>query len=41
MIDQFKKEMDEIFKYCYKPIFIAFNGNSFDHKILQIQGVMQ
>jgi hypothetical protein len=32
--DKFKNEMKELFKYCNKPIFIAHNGNSFDHKIL-------
>jgi DNA polymerase III epsilon subunit-like protein len=32
--DDFKKEIDIILKYCNKPIFIAHNGNSFDHKIL-------
>jgi DNA polymerase III epsilon subunit-like protein len=30
----FKKEMSEIMEYCYNPIFIAHNGNSFDHKIM-------
>ena len=34
-IGQFKRELDEIFAYCYRPIFIAFNGNSFDHVILK------
>jgi hypothetical protein len=30
----FKREMTELFDYCTMPIFIAHNGNSFDHKIL-------
>ena len=30
----FKREMNELFNYCVMPIFIAHNGNSFDHKIL-------
>ena len=30
----FEKEMKDIMNYCYKPIFIAHNGNSFDHKIM-------
>jgi DNA polymerase III epsilon subunit-like protein len=32
--DKFEKEMKDIMDYCYKPIFIAHNGNSFDHKIM-------
>lgn len=26
--------MKDLLRYCNKPIFIAHNGNSFDHKIL-------
>ena len=26
--------MDSIFTYCENPIFVAHNGNSFDHKLL-------
>jgi len=33
-MEQFKIEIDELFKYCKMPIFIAHNGNSFDHKVL-------
>lgn len=33
-INVMKAEFENIFKYCEKPIFIAHNGNSFDHKIL-------
>jgi len=33
-IDKFKNEMKKLFHYCNNPIFIAHNGNSFDHKIL-------
>lgn len=29
-----KKEFSEIVKYCYKPVLIAHNGNSFDHVFL-------
>jgi DNA polymerase III epsilon subunit-like protein len=32
--DILQKDMKEIMNYCYKPIFIAHNGNSFDHKIM-------
>ena len=31
---KFKEEMECIMKYCYNPVFIAHNGNSFDHKIM-------
>jgi DNA polymerase III epsilon subunit-like protein len=33
-MDDFKKEMNELLEHCYKPIFIAHNGNNFDHKIM-------
>jgi len=33
-MEDFKKEMNNILLYCNKPIFIAHNGNSFDHKIM-------
>ena len=33
-IDKFRNEMKDLLRYCNKPIFIAHNGNSFDHKIL-------
>ncbi len=33
-IYDFYEEMDSIFTYCENPIFVAHNGNSFDHKIL-------
>jgi DNA polymerase III epsilon subunit-like protein/thymidine kinase len=33
-IGEMKAEFENIFKYCEKPIFIAHNGNAFDHKIL-------
>jgi len=29
-----KYDMDMIYKYCQKPIFVAHNGNSFDHRIM-------
>jgi DNA polymerase III epsilon subunit-like protein len=33
-IEEMRLEFENIFKYCEKPIFIAHNGNAFDHKIL-------
>jgi DNA polymerase III epsilon subunit-like protein len=33
-IYDFYEEMDSIFIYCENPIFVAHNGNSFDHKLL-------
>jgi hypothetical protein len=33
-INKFRDEMKELFRYCNKPIFISYNSNSFDHKIL-------
>lgn len=36
----FKNEMDILLKYCNKPIFIAHNGNSFDHKILVERNIL-
>jgi DNA polymerase III epsilon subunit-like protein len=37
---QFKNEINEIFEYCNMPIFIAHNGNSFDHRILIEQKIL-
>src|SRR5690606_14407413 len=37
----FKQEIEEIYKYCEKPSFIAFNGNSFDHKIMNYKNIFQ
>ena len=34
-IEIFKKEIDNIKKHSVKPIFIAHNGNVFDHQILK------
>jgi len=31
---QFKSEIEEVLTYCNMPIFIAHNGNCFDHKLL-------
>ena len=39
-IQRFKNEMDELFKYCKMPIFVAHNGNSFDHKILLEKNIL-
>ena len=33
-INIFKKDIDRIFKLCDMPIFIAHNGNRFDHDLL-------
>jgi DNA polymerase III epsilon subunit-like protein len=33
-IQEMRAEFENIFTYCEKPIFIAHNGNAFDHKIL-------
>jgi DNA polymerase III epsilon subunit-like protein len=33
-INDFYEEIADIFLYCQNPIFVAHNGNSFDHKIL-------
>lgn len=30
----FKTQMSDLLNYCYNPIFIAHNGNSFDHKLM-------
>ena len=38
--DIFQKDMKEIMNYCYKPIFIAHNGNSFDHKIMMERNLL-
>ena len=32
---KFENEINDIFKYCNDPLFIAHNGNSFDHKIMR------
>jgi DNA polymerase III epsilon subunit-like protein len=32
--DTFRKEINDILNICNMPIFIAHNGNSFDHRIL-------
>jgi thymidine kinase len=39
-LSRFKNEIDEIYKYCDRPIFIAHNGNSFDHKILMQKNII-
>jgi superfamily I DNA/RNA helicase len=40
-IEKFKREIDELLSYCNNPIFIAHNGNSFDHKILLERGIFE
>ena len=39
-ISIFKKEMDNIFKYCNKPIFIAHNGNQFDFQVMYLNNLI-
>ena len=39
-INKFKNEMNLLMTCCYKPIFIAHNGNSFDHKLLLSQNIL-
>ncbi len=33
-LQDMKEEFDNILRYCDKPLFIAHNGNAFDHKLL-------
>jgi len=35
-----KSDMDMIYRYCHKPIFVAHNGNSFDHRIMLQKGLL-
>lgn len=37
---EFKNEMKHVVDICFNPIFIAHNGNSFDHIIMKIQGLL-
>ena len=39
-INRFKDDMNLLMVCCYKPIFIAHNGNSFDHKLLLSQNIL-
>jgi hypothetical protein len=39
-IQKFRNEMDIITSLCHKPIFIAHNGNSFDHKLLISKNIL-
>jgi len=39
-IEIFKKDIDRIFKLCDMPIFIAHNGNRFDHDILVYKNII-
>jgi len=39
-MDQFKLDMDCIFKYCFNPIFIAHNGKGFDFPVMQHYGLL-
>jgi hypothetical protein len=40
-IGNFRREIEELLSYCNNPIFIAHNGNSFDHKILLERGIFE
>ena len=40
-IGKFRREIEELLSYCNNPIFIAHNGNSFDHKILLERGIFE
>ena len=39
-INKFKNDMNLLMTCCIKPIFIAHNGNSFDHKLLLSQNIL-
>jgi DNA polymerase III epsilon subunit-like protein len=39
-LEYFKKEINEVLDYCNTPIFIAHNGNSFDHKIMVERNIL-
>ena len=39
-ITNFKSDIQKIFKLCENPIFIAHNGNIFDHKILKHKKIL-
>ena len=39
-INRFKDDMNLLMACCNKPIFIAHNGNSFDHKLLLSQNIL-
>lgn len=39
-INNFKNEINNILKYTDKPIFIAHNGDRFDHRILINKGIL-
>jgi len=39
--EKFREEIKELLSYCKNPIFIAHNGNSFDHKILLDRNIFE
>jgi len=39
-IQKFRNEMEMLMNLCNKPIFIAHNGNSFDHKLLISKNIL-
>lgn len=39
-ITNFKSDINKIFRLCENPIFIAHNGNNFDHKVLKQQNIL-
>lgn len=36
-----KNKMNDIYRYCKDPIFIAHNGNAFDHKLMKYYNLFQ
>ena len=39
-LNKFKNDINNIMKYCDKPLFIAHNGNNFDFKILYYHKIL-
>jgi hypothetical protein len=37
---QFRQEINDLLNICNNPIFIAHNGNSFDHRLLQEANIL-
>jgi len=40
-LQHFRNDIDTLLNYCEKPIFIAHNGNSFDHKLLLSKEILK
>ena len=41
ILQHFRNDIDTLLNYCEKPIFIAHNGNSFDHKLLLSKEILK